>query len=178
MPLASFAVIIYLTMIVEAVRARTNERAQFSRGGIEPPGDVYGAMQVVYPASFAVMVLEGFTRGAAPAPMVFAGATVFAFGKALKWWAIAALGPVWTFRVVVVPDMPLVAAGPYRFLRHPNYLGVLGELVGTFLFTGALVSGPIAIAAFGLLLLKRIRIEDRCLLAASKEHGQADHRGT
>ena len=57
--------------------------------------------------------------------MVFAGA------KALKWWAIDTLGGAWTFRVIVVPDAPLVARGPYRWLRHPNYVGVLGEFIGT-----------------------------------------------
>ena len=50
--------------------------------------------------------------------------------KALKWWAILTLGRFWTFRVIVVPGATLVAGGPYRWLRHPNYVGVIGELVG------------------------------------------------
>ena len=165
-------------MIVEAIRARTNERAQFARGGLEPKGDVYPLMQVVYPAAFAAMIAEGFARSA-PAPVVvLAGAAVFAFGKALKWWAMAALGESWTFRVVVVPGAALVGAGPYRFLRHPNYIGVVGELVGAALVVGAVVSGPIAVAGFGVLLFVRIRLEDRWLLAASKGHASPHHRGT
>ncbi len=178
MRLASLAFVIYTAMLVEAVRARKNERAQFARGGVEPKGDVYRVMQVVYPAAFAAMIAEGVVRPAPPAAAVLAGAAVFAFGKALKWWAMAALGPSWTFRVVVVPDAPLVAGGPYRFLRHPNYVGVAGELGGAALIAGALVAGPIGLALFGVLLLARIRVEDRSLLAASKGHASSPHRGT
>jgi methyltransferase len=178
MRLVSLASIVYAAMLVEAARARSNERAQFARGGVEPPDDVYRAMQLVYPAAFAAMIAEGFVRPAPPTPVLVAGAAVFAVGKALKWWAIAALGPFWTFRVVVVPGAPLVARGPYRFLRHPNYAGVAGELVGTALLTGAAVAGPIAVAAFGLLLLKRIRVENRWLAAASKGHATTPYRGT
>lgn len=92
-----------------------------------------------------------------------AGLAVFLLGKALKWWAILTLGPSWTFRVIVVPGAPLSAGGPYRFMRHPNYVGVLGELIGAALMTGAWVTGPIVTVGFGLLMLQRIRIEERAL---------------
>ena len=69
-------------------------------------------------------------RGPDP-PVLAAGLAVFFVGtKALKWWAILTLGPSWTFRVIVVPGAPLIASGPYRFVRHPNYVGVVGELIG------------------------------------------------
>jgi methyltransferase len=178
MRLVSLAFIIYAAMIGEAVRAGKNERAQLARGGLEPTGDVYPMMRVVYPAAFAAMITEGFMRAAPPRDAVLAGAAVFAFGKALKWWAMAALGRSWTFRVVVVPGAPLVASGPYHFLRHPNYVGVVGELVGAALVAGAIVTGPIAVAVFGVLLRTRIRLEDRWLLTASKEHASPHHRGT
>ena len=178
MRLASLAALIYAAMIVEAVRARRNERAQLARGGVEPPDDAYRAMQVAYPAAFAAMIVEGLARPAPPVMVLVLGAAVFAAGKALKWWAIAALGPFWTFRVVVVPGAPLVVRGPYRFLRHPNYAGVAAELAGTGLLTGAVIAGPVGIALFGLLLWKRIRVENRWLVVASKGHANALHRGT
>ena len=178
MRLGSLAAVVYAAMIVEAVRARANERAQFARGGLEPPGDVYGAMQVAYPAAFAAMIVEGLGRPAPPVPILVAGAVLFTAGKALKWWAIAVLGRFWTFRVVVVPGAPLVARGPYRFLRHPNYAGVVGELVGTALLAGAAVTGPIAVALFGLLMLRRIHVENQWLAATSKGGVSATNRGT
>src|SRR5438093_3203536 len=150
-------------MLGEARRAAANERAQRARGGVEPPGDVYALMQVIYPASFLVMLAEGAWRGAPPQPIVVAGAALYAAAKALKWWAILSLGPFWTFRVIVVPGATLVSSGPYRFLRHPNYAAVVGELVGVGLMTGAAVTGPLATVAFGALILKRIDIEQRAL---------------
>jgi len=157
------ALVVFGCLIVEARRAAANERAQFARGGVEPDGDVYLAMRVAYPAAFAAMLVEGLVRGAPPLPLVAAGAMVFVAAKALKWWAIATLGPSWTFRVIVVPGTTLVRRGPYRFLRHPNYVAVVGEFVSVSLATGAIVAGPIATAVFLLLIRRRIAAEERAL---------------
>ena len=54
-------------------------------------------------------------------------------------------------------------SGPYRFVRHPNYLAVAGELVGVALMAGAIVTGPIAVLGFTALMLARIRVEERAL---------------
>jgi methyltransferase len=155
-------VLVFLPMLAEAVRARGNEIQQLARGGVEAPADVYGTMRLAYPLSFLLMILEGALRSGPPS-LVMAGLTVFVLGKAIKWWAISTLGPAWTFRVIVVPGAPLSAEGPYRWMRHPNYVGVVGELIGVALMTGAWVTGPLATAAFCLLMLKRIRIEERAL---------------
>ena len=154
-------------MIVEAIRAARNERVQRALGGVEPAGDVYRWMQIAYPGAFAAMFLEGLLRHAPPPALAAAGIVVFAVGKAIKWWAILALGRCWTFRVIVVPGASLVARGPYRFLRHPNYLGVIGELVGVALFTGALVAGPIATVMFAELIRRRVSVEERALRRGS-----------
>jgi methyltransferase len=165
---------VFLPMLLEALRASRNERAQRARGGVEPSGDVYQLMRVAYPAAFIAMIAEGAARGWPPPPIVAAGALVFAAAKAIKWWAIASLGRFWTFRVIVVPGAALVTRGPYRFIRHPNYAGVMGELAGVALLAGARWSGPVAMLAFGLLVLKRIAVEDRTLRgggeAASTRH--------
>ncbi len=162
--LIAAAIVVFGFMLVEALRAARNERAQRALGGVEPPGDVYRWMQIAYPASFAAMFLEAFVRGTGHgAPLLAAGAVVFTLAKALKWWAILTLGRFWTFRVIVVPGAPLVRRGPYRFLTHPNYVGVLGELVGVGLLTGAFRSAPIATAVFGALIVKRVAVEERAL---------------
>lgn len=158
--------VVFAGMIAEARRARRNERAQRARGGIEPAHDVYALMQVAYPAAFLVMLAEGAVRGPAPDAALAAGAAVFAIAKALKYWAIASLGRSWTFRVIVVPGEPLVSAGPYRWMRHPNYVAVAGELAGVALMTGAWIAGPAATAAFLLLVARRIRVEEDAILTA------------
>lgn len=165
------AVVVFASMAAEAARAARNETVQRARGGVEPAGDVYKMMRVAYPAAFLAMIVEGAARGG-PAPgFVAAGALVFAAAKGLKWWAVATLGDFWTFRVIVVPGARLVAAGPYRVMRHPNYVGVAGELVGVALMTGAMVAGPLAVVGFGALILKRITVEERAL---GQARGAAD----
>jgi methyltransferase len=150
-------------MLVEQRVSRANERALRLRGAVEPPRDVFAAMRWAYPAAFIAMALEGAIAGPPPRPWMIAGAAVFAIGKLIKVWAIRSLGPRWTFRVLVLPDAPLVTTGPYAYLRHPNYVGVIGELVGMALFTGARVTGPLAAIAFALLIHARIKVEEEAL---------------
>ena len=58
---------------------------------------------------------------------------------------------------------PLVTGGPYRLMRHPNYLGVAGELAGAALMAHAPIAGVISLVVFGTLMLARIRVEERAL---------------
>ena len=168
MPLLLLSILVFGALGVEARRASRNERAQRARGGIEPEGDVYRRMRIAYPGAFAAMIAEGFLREPPRWSVIAAGVAVLAAAKALKWWAIVTLGPSWTFRVIVVPNAPLIRGGHYRWLRHPNYVGVVGELLGVALIAGAPVSGVAAITGFGVLLIKRIRVEDRMLATASR----------
>jgi methyltransferase len=160
---------VFVPMLVEARRANRNERVQRARGGIEPPGDVYRVMRLAYPGVFLAMIVEGAWWPADTAasmfdtPLALAGLALFVAGKALKWWAIATLGPAWTFRVIVVPGDAPVVRGPYAWLRHPNYAGVAGELAGVALLSGARIAGPIGTLAFCALMLRRVAVEDRAL---------------
>jgi methyltransferase len=149
-------------MIVEARRAARNEAVQRANGGIEPSGDVYRLMKVAYPAVFLAMIAEGAARASKPS-WFGAGVMLFILAKGLKWWAIRSLGDRWTFRLIMVPGASRVSSGPYRFVRHPNYVAVIGELVAVWVMSGARISGPIGTAAFALLVLRRIAVEDRAL---------------
>lgn len=153
----------FVPMLIEARRSASNARALRAAGAIEPHGDVFPAMQVAYPACFAAMIVEAWMRGRGSTAGTLPGAVIFAGAKALKYWAIHTLGPRWTFRVLVPPSSSRITGGPYRFLRHPNYVGVAGELVGFALLAGAPVTGGVSIISFGLLLLARIRVEERAL---------------
>ena len=165
--LALFSVV-FGAMAVEARRAGRNERVQRARGGVEPVGDarIYAWMQIAYPGAFALMLAELAWRGSPSPALAGAGAATFAAAKALKWWAIVTLGPSWTFRVIVVPGAPLVTRGPYRYLPHPNYAAVAGELIGMALMTGAIITGPVMTMVFSFLMTRRITVERRALDAA------------
>ena len=157
------ALLAFGPMLVEAHRSRLNERALREAGAFEPPDDVYALMQVAYPACFVAMILEAWFGGAAPPQSLRPGAAIFVAGKALKYWAIHTLGSRWTFRVLVPPKSTRISAGPYRFLRHPNYIGVAGELLGFALFAGTPGTGTAALLVFAALMLARIRVEERAL---------------
>jgi methyltransferase len=156
-------VAVLLLMAGEALLSRVNEASLRRRGAVEPAGDVYRTMQWAYPLSFATMAVEGALTGPAPLGVLLAGLAVFGAAKALKLWAIASLGERWSFRLLVLPGRPLVTRGPYRWLRHPNYLAVAGEILGVALTVWAPVTGVVAFVGFGWLMRRRITVEDRAL---------------
>ena len=159
----SVGIVVFALMAIEAVVAARHERGLRALGAVEPDGDVYRVMQFAYPAAFIAMVAEGVWREVGVDAIASAGAWVFIAAKALKYWAIATLGGRWTFRVLVPPGSLRIVRGPYRWIAHPNYVAVTLELLGVALAVHALFTGPIAVAGFGYLMLRRIRIEEKAL---------------
>jgi methyltransferase len=156
-------VAVLLVMAGESLLSRVNEASLRRRGAVEAEGDVYRTMQWAYPASFIAMAVEGALWGPAPRDLLLAGLAVFGAAKMLKLWAITSLGERWSFRVLVLPGQPLVATGPYRWMRHPNYLAVVGEIVGVALTVWAPVTGLLALVGFGWLMRRRITVEEQAL---------------
>src|SRR3712207_5516270 len=83
--------------------------------------------------------------------------------QALRWWCIATLGPQWNTRVIVVPGAPLVSGGPYRWLRHPNYVAVVVEGFALPLVHSAWVTALAFTVLNALLLRVRLRVENEAL---------------
>ncbi len=155
--------VVLVFMLAEASLSARNERALRAAGAIEPAADVYSTMRWAYPASFVAMATEGALTGPPPTALLVAGFVLFVLSKVLKIWAIRTLGTRWTFRVLVLPSRALVGRGPYAFMRHPNYLAVLGEIAGVAMAIWAPATGLLAAFGFGRLLQRRIAVEDRAL---------------
>ena len=154
---------VLLGMLSELFVSRVNEERYRHQGAREAADPVYGLMRWAYPGAFVSMAIEGALRGRSLDGYAVAGALLFVAGKALKAWAIHTLGVRWTYRVLVLPDAPLVRSGPYGLVRHPNYVGVIAELVGMAFMMTALITGPLATLVFAELLRRRITAEERAL---------------
>jgi methyltransferase len=88
---------------------------------------------------------------------------IFILLQAARLWVIASLGPYWTTRIITLPGAALIRRGPYRYLRHPNYLIVAGEIVALPLVFGEVWVALIFSALNAMLLAWRIRVEEGVL---------------
>ncbi|HUE86592.1 MAG TPA: isoprenylcysteine carboxylmethyltransferase family protein [Vicinamibacterales bacterium] len=154
---------VVLIMLGEAALSSFNERLLRAREAIEVDDGVVRTMQWAYPASFAAMAAEGALAGPSTPELLPIGLALFGVSKALKVWTIRTLGVRWTFRILVVPDAPLVTHGPYVLMRHPNYVAILGEMAAVALIVWAPVTGVLAFAGYGALLRRKAAVEDRAL---------------
>jgi methyltransferase len=148
----------------ELATNRRNTRRLLASGGRLVRDDGYGLLVVTHSLLFILAAAEAVL---APWPKLgwwtFPALAAFAVGEILRGWAILSLGPRYTTRIVVLPTAPLVAGGPYRFLRHPIYAGVTLALAGFPLAFG-LWGTALAVGALNAVALaRRIRFEDRAL---------------
>jgi methyltransferase len=97
---------------------------------------------------------------------------VAALAQALRYWTIATLGRRWNVRVLVLPGVPAVVSGPFRFVRHPNYLAVVAEGLAVPLLHSAFLTAGVFTIANAVLLTVRIACEERALA----EHCQYGER--
>jgi len=165
---AALFLLVFIPMLLEARRSNRNDRVLRAAGAVEPRGDVYQVMQIAYPLSFLLPIAEGILRGRPASAVIAIGLIVFVLAKMLKYWAIGTLRERWTFRVLVPPQSSRTVAGPYVYLRHPNYVAVAGEIAGVALMTQAWITGPAMLIVFGLLMRARIRVEEAALGSAGR----------
>ncbi|MEU7900663.1 isoprenylcysteine carboxylmethyltransferase family protein [Nonomuraea sp. NPDC049152] len=152
--------------LAELVVARRNTRWSMERGGLVYGRRHYPWMVALHIGLLAGCLLEVYVAGRPfiPAlgwPML---ALVLA-AQALRWWCIRALGPRWNTQVIVVPGLPLVRGGPYRFgwLRHPNYVAVVVEGAALPLVHTAWITALVFTVLNAVLLGVRIRCENAAL---------------
>ena len=165
MSLAStILVLVTLQRLGELALARHNTRALMARGGIEVGARHYPLIVMVHAAWLMALWAFGRDQNVDVLALV-----VFAALQGLRVWILATLGSRWTTRVIVLPGETLVASGPYRYLSHPNYAVVVGEIAALPLALHL----PVVAAVFSVLnaavLAIRIRAETRALSAASAQ---------
>lgn len=145
--------------LAELAYARRNLTRLLARGGQEHGARHYPLFVLLH-GSWLLALFFLVHEAKAPSLALLA---VFAALQAVRVWIIASLGPYWTTRIVTLPDAPLVRRGPYRFLRHPNYLLVAVEIPLLPLAFGAWDIAALFGAANLVLLAYRIRLEEAVL---------------
>jgi methyltransferase len=114
--------------------------------------------------SLAVLEVIWLRRPFIPA-LAAPAAVVFLLGMGLRWWAIRSLGAHWNVEVMDSAPLGVVSTGPFRWVRHPNYLGVFMEMVALPLIHAAWITALVAAAGNAWVLVNRLRVEEPMLEA-------------
>jgi methyltransferase len=157
-------VLVALERVAELVVSRRNLRWSREHGGVE-----YGHSHYPYMVALHVFLLVGclvevwvWQRPLIPALSVVMLVLVLG-SQALRWWCITTLGRRWNTLVVIVPGMPRVTGGPYRWLSHPNYVAVVIEGIALPMVGFAWVTAIVFTVLNIPLLAVRLRVENAAL---------------
>ncbi|MDO8431557.1 MAG: isoprenylcysteine carboxylmethyltransferase family protein [Candidatus Binatus sp.] len=156
--------ILVIERFFELDLARRNARNAFEHGAIEVGQAHYRVMVAMHTLFIASCALEAifFPTHFSPAVAWIAlGAELCA--QLLRYWAVSTLGERWNTRIIVDPARTPVTGGPYRFMRHPNYLAVVIEIAAVPMIGGALVTAIVFSIANAFVLAVRIPAEERAL---------------
>lgn len=174
--LTAFAIVVALVAVerlVELVVSKRNAAWSFAHGGHETGRGHYPVMVVLHTGFLVLMVVEAFARRPdVPAGLAWSMLIVVMAAQGLRWWCIATLGPQWNTRVIVVPGLPPVRSGPYRWLSHPNYVAVVVEGLALPLVHGCWMTAVGFTVANAALLAVRLRVENSALASLPRPSGR------
>lgn len=150
--------------IAELYLARRHRRWAMAHGGIEFGSGHYGWIVAVQLVLLVGSLVESWARRPQADARIFVPMIIIVLAaQSLRWWCIRTLGRQWNTRVIVIPGAERVVGGPYRWLRHPNYLAVVVEGAALPLAGGAWTTAIVVCLAHLLIIPTRIRVENRAL---------------
>jgi methyltransferase len=165
--------LVWITVVVQRLfelrLSARHEAALARRGGFAVPGSRLWPIAIAQSLWLALWAWEVVALRARPPAAWPALAVVALAAEALRWWAIATLGPRWTTKVFALPGQPLVSAGPYRWLSHPNYLAVAVETLAFPLVFGAWRAAALGLGLYLFTLALRLPAERRAMALALSE---------
>jgi methyltransferase len=165
----TLVVIVASMRLIELAVSRSNISRLFDRGAVEAGRSLYPWMVAVHTGFLAACVAEVWLLERSLIPQLSAvmlGLLVLA--AAIRWWVISTLGDRWSTRVVFVPGQLPVTGGPFRWLRHPNYLAVIIEFAALPLVHTAWWTAIAFSLANGAVLWFRVRAEESALAGSSE----------
>ncbi|MCL1627626.1 hypothetical protein M3N55_02685 [Roseibaca sp. V10] len=156
-PALWFLAFIIAQRLSELVIAKRNTARLLAQGATEHGAAHYPAMVAMHSAWIVALVVFGWNN-----PVSWPWLAVFAVLQVFRLWILFTLGPRWTTRIIVLPE-PLVARGPFRFMRHPNYALVVAEIIVAPMVLGLVWVAALWTVLNAAMLWVRIRAEDRAL---------------
>ncbi len=163
--------------IWELQRSKKNTQALLENGAYEVGAAHYPVMAALHTIWLVCCVAEAFVVPEAPSTLVaVAGLTLLAIGQILRIGAIRTLGPRWTTRIIVLPQADVVSGGIFKYIRHPNYLGVILEIAALPMIFGCWRTAVGFTLANGALLWVRIQAEEAALSEENNYEFQFENR--
>ncbi|MFJ7636955.1 isoprenylcysteine carboxyl methyltransferase family protein [Peribacillus sp. NPDC097264] len=161
-----FIGLIALQRLAELYIAKQNEKQMKRIGGVEYGVDHYRWMVLLHLSFFLALIFEvvGFTRAFSPLWPIWL--SLFLLAQVGRVWVIMSLGKHWNTKIIVVPDAEVIIKGPYRYVKHPNYLIVATEIIVISLLFNAYYTAMIFSLLNVWMMSVRIPLEERAL----KEH--------
>jgi methyltransferase len=150
--------LVTLQRLAELVLSRQNTGKLRERGAVEVAPEHYPLVVAVHAAWLISLWIFGHDQ-----PVNSFGLFAYVVLQCLRFWVMWTLGSRWTTRIIILPGQPLVSAGPYRFLPHPNYAVVAGEIALLPLVLGLPWLAAIFTVFNAVVLAIRIRAENRAL---------------
>lgn len=151
--------LVLIQRLCELYYAQSNTRKLIAAGGVEHGADHYPFVVLVHSAWIAALLFL-VPPGTPPD---WPWLAVYIALQGLRAWVMVTLGRFWTTRVITLPGAPLVARGPYRFIRHPNYAVVALEIFVLPMVFGQIWIALVFSALNAAVLYQRIRVEDEVL---------------
>ena len=160
----TFIGVLVVERLLELVLSARNARRVLALGGKEVGQRHFRVMTVLHTAFLVSCVAEVvLLQRAFPGIVGWAALAIALLAQGIRYWAILTLGHRWNTRIIFLPGAEPVTTGPYRFMRHPNYLAVILELFAVPLIHGAYLTSIAFTAANAAMLLVRIRAEEKAL---------------
>jgi len=152
--------------LVEMTISRRHQRALGAQGAALVPEPIFGAMVALHSGVLAGAALEVvLLHRPYVAAVGIPALALVVLANLLRLWVIATLGVHWNVRVVRSMPLGVVTAGPYRFVRHPNYVAVFVELLALPLVHGAYLAAAVGTLLHVVILQRRVSLEESVLMA-------------
>ena len=168
--------IVIVQRLLELVIAKRNEKNMRAQGAYEVGASHYPLMILLHVSFFISLLIEVNTFNLTPSPLFLLFLIMFLCVQGLRVWCLTSLGSFWNTKIIVLPGAHVVTKGPYKYLRHPNYLVVSMEIALLPLMFEAYFTAICFTILNAIMLSIRIPTEERALKEATNYEQYVQHK--